>query len=95
MKHGLSIRVSNGFDTERSLMRVLTGALKSMYVSTSYGRSAMDRWCSMDGWSVKVLIGAHLGFGFRFPGRPSSAVSCFSQGPLESEWWKGKVRYNQ
>ena len=55
----------------------------------------MDRWCSMDGWSVKVLIGAHLGFGFRFPGRPSSAVSCFSLGPLESEWWRGKVRYNQ
>ena len=32
----------------------------------------------MDGWSVKVLIGVHLGLGIWFPGRLSRAVSSFS-----------------
>ena len=41
-------------------------------MSTSDGRSAMD------GWSVKVLIGVHLGLGIWFPGRLSRAVSSFS-----------------
>ena len=41
-------------------------------MSTSDGRSAID------GWSVKVLIGVHLGLGIWFPGRLSRAVSSFS-----------------
>ena len=41
-------------------------------MSTSDGRSAID------GWSVKVLIGVHLGLGLWFPGRLSRAVSYFS-----------------
>ena len=54
----------------------------------------------MYGWSVKVLIGVHLGLGIWFPGRLSRAVSSFSLlffilfflwealSVLESEWWR-------